>query len=88
MPHSEIDYRAHPILVVDDDRDNLDTILHNFRKVFDLQVAQSGEEGLAILKNLDAAVVLSDQKLSQKKIPLASGVEFLQAARQVRPEAV
>src|SRR4051812_19145452 len=88
MSHAEIDYRAHPILVVDDEQDNLDTIIHNFRKIFDLHTALSGEEALSILKTLDVAVILSDQKLSQKKAPLSSGIELLREARKLRPESV
>lgn len=85
MSHPEIDHRAYPVLVVDDEQDNLDTIRYNYRKVFDLHTATSGEEGLEILKTLDAAVILSDQKMAQKKL---SGIEFLREARKLRPDAV
>jgi two-component system, NtrC family, response regulator AtoC len=89
MPHPEIDYRAYPVLVVDDEPDNLDTIRHNFRKLFELHTAQSAEEALEILKTVDAAVILSDQRMSndpQKRS--LNGIPFLREARKLRTEAI
>jgi two-component system, NtrC family, response regulator AtoC len=85
MSNTEIDYRAHPVLFVDDEQDNLDTIRHNFKKLFDLHTATSGEEGLEILKALDPAVIVSDQRMKPNQY---NGIQFLQKARKVRHEAV
>ena len=85
MSNTEIDYRAHPVLFVDDEQDNLDTIRHNFKKLFDLHTATSGEEGIEMLKSLDPAVIVSDQRMKPNQY---NGIQFLQKARKVRPEAV
>ena len=44
-----LDVKRYPILVVDDEQDNLDAFRFNFRKTFDILTATSGAEALAIL---------------------------------------
>lgn len=85
MSHTEIDYRAHPVLFVDDEQDNLDTLRHNFKKLFAMHTATSGEEALEILKTLDAAVIVSDQRMKPNQ---DTGIQFLQKAKKARPESV
>src|SRR4029077_243151 len=45
--------------------------------------ASSGDEGLKLLAENDAAVIVTDQRM-----PKMTGLEFLRAARDVRPDAV
>jgi DNA-binding NtrC family response regulator len=82
-PHVEGDLTAFPILVVDDEPDNLDAFRFNFKRVFKILTAGSGDEGLGQLRDHDVAVIITDQRM-----PKMTGLEFLKAARAVRPEAV
>src|SRR5947209_16367972 len=77
------DLASYPILVVDDEPDNLDAFRFNFKRVFQIHTAGSGDEGLAVLREHDVAVIVTDQRM-----PRMTGLEFLKAARDVRPEAV
>jgi two-component system, NtrC family, response regulator AtoC len=77
------DLSAFPILVVDDEPDNLDAFRFNFKRVFKIHTAGSGDEGLAVLREHDVAVIVTDQRM-----PRMTGLEFLKAARDARPEAV
>jgi Nif-specific regulatory protein len=72
-----------PVLVVDDEPDNLDAIRFNFGKSFSLLPAGSGEEALALVKQHDVAVIITDQRM-----PRMTGLELLKAARELRPDAV
>ena len=72
-----------PVLVVDDEPDNLDAIRFNFGKSFSLLPAGSGEEALALVKQYDVAVIVTDQRM-----PRMTGLELLKAAREIRPDAV
>src|SRR5688572_6660471 len=78
-----IDLQKYPILVVDDEADNLDAFRFNFKKTFQILTAGGGEEALGILKEQDIAVIVTDQRM-----PKMSGLELLKAARPVRPDAV
>ncbi len=77
------DTRKYPVLYVDDEADNLDVFRFNFRSLFHVHTATSGEEGLEILKREPIAVILTDQRM-----PKMTGVEFLRAAHLVRPQAL
>jgi DNA-binding NtrC family response regulator len=72
-----------PILVVDDEPDNLDAFRFSFRKSFNILTAQSGTEGLAILQREKVAVVITDQRM-----PRMTGLEFLARARSLSPDVV
>jgi len=78
-----LDLHRFPIMVVDDEQDNLDAFRFNFRKLFDLHTATSAAEALQVLEECDAAVVVTDQRM-----PRMTGLEFLKQAVQVRPDAV
>ena len=78
-----LDPARFPILVVDDEPDNLDAFRFNFKRVFKILTAGSGDEGLALLREHDVAVIVTDQRM-----PRMTGMEFLKAARAVRPDAV
>ena len=78
-----LDVKRYPILIVDDEQDNLDAFRFNFRKVFDIVSAGSGAEALEILKEKDIAVIITDQRM-----PKMTGLELLRAAKDLRPDAV
>ena len=78
-----LDPKQYPILVVDDEQDNLDAFRFNFRKVFDIVSAGSGAEALEVLKQKDVAVIITDQRM-----PKMTGLELLKEAKELRPEAV
>ncbi len=71
------------MLVVDDERDNLDAFRFNYRKSFKVLTAESGEEALELLKQNDVAVLVSDQRM-----PRMTGLELLKHARQAHPETI
>ncbi len=78
-----LDFAKYPILVVDDEQDNLDIVRFNFRKAHPLLFATSGAEALELLKQHDVACIVSDQRM-----PGMSGIEFLTAARELRRNTV
>ena len=57
------DVKRYPILVVDDEQDNLDAFRFNFRKAFDIVTASGGAEALQILQDKEVAVVVTDQRM-------------------------
>jgi two-component system, NtrC family, response regulator AtoC len=78
-----LDVKRYPILVVDDEQDNLDAFRFNFRKTFDILTATSGPEALTILENKEVAVIVTDQRM-----PRMTGVELLREVRQRQPDSV
>ena len=78
-----LDLRQFPVLVVDDEQDNLDAFRFTFRKTFDLHTATGAEEALGLLEDLDAAVIVTDQRM-----PRVTGIQFLGQVAEVRPDAV
>ena len=78
-----LDLRRYPILVVDDEQDNLDAFRFNFRKTFDILTATSGPEALQILADKVVAVVVTDQRM-----PKMTGVELLREVRAKTPDTV
>src|SRR4051812_8965044 len=78
-----LDVKRYPILVVDDEQDNLDAFRFNFRKTFDILTATSGPEALGILADKDVAVIVTDQRM-----PKMTGVELLREVRAKTPETV
>jgi two-component system response regulator AtoC len=76
------DLAKYPILVVDDETDNLDAFRFNFKRVFEIHTAESGDEALKVLAEHDIGVIVSDQRM-----PKMSGLEFLREARKIRPDA-
>jgi two-component system, NtrC family, response regulator AtoC len=79
----ELDPQQFPILVVDDEVDNLDAFRFNFKRSFQIHTASGGEEALAILAATNVALIVTDQRM-----PKMSGLELLRAARPIRPDAV
>ncbi len=78
-----LDVKRYPILVVDDEQDNLDAFRFNFRKSFDIVTATGGAEALQILEDKEVAVVVTDQRM-----PKMTGIELLREVRTRQPDAV
>jgi len=74
-------YKLKKILYIDDEPTNLLLFKINFENKFTVVTGLSGFEGLNLLeKNQDITVVISDMKM-----PLMNGIEFIQKARILRP---
>src|SRR6185437_10953881 len=78
-----LDLGKYPVLVVDDESDNLDAFRFNFGRTFKLLLASSGEEALTLARENDVAVIVTDQRM-----PKMTGLDLLKAARELRPDAV
>jgi diguanylate cyclase (GGDEF)-like protein len=76
-------YYEYPILVVDDEPENLQAFLLNFRDEFTVHTAESGPEALRMLEEREYAVLLSDQRM-----PGMSGVELLERTVDSFPDLV
>ncbi len=63
----------HPILYLDDERDNLIVFNSAFRREYDVHLAGSGQEGLEILKKHEIQVIITDQRM-----PEMTGIQFLE----------
>lgn len=72
------------ILCVDDEPDVLETLRDTLRRIFDVQTATSGPDGLERLRGEPDgfSVVISDMRM-----PAMSGSVFLREARTVAPDA-
>ena len=73
------------ILIVDDEKDNLDALRRLLRKDFTVFTAESGEEALKLFNNLDLKnldVVISDQRM-----PGMQGSELLEHISHLDPVA-
>ncbi|NOQ24468.1 MAG: response regulator [Bacteroidales bacterium] len=70
------------ILYVDDEPINLSLFQYNLKKKFDVLTAESGAEGLEILKeNPHIRIVISDMKM-----PGMSGIDFIKLAKKDYPD--
>jgi two-component system response regulator HupR/HoxA len=79
----ELDYRAFPILVVDDEPDILRAFELSYGDDFRILTAGGGARALEILGAEDVSVIVSDQRM-----PGMDGSEFLERSMDVRPNAV
>ena len=72
------------ILFVDDEENVLRSLKRLFMsEAYEVLTALSGGEGLAILKEIEVPVIVSDQRM-----PVMPGAEFLEKSRQLSPDAV
>ncbi|MGB2804666.1 MAG: response regulator [Candidatus Zixiibacteriota bacterium] len=72
------------ILIVDDEENILHSLKRLFRKEeYDILTAKSGAEGLKILDSHDMDLIISDLKM-----PIMNGVEFLAQAKERNPDAL
>ncbi len=83
MSVAGIDVFKLPILVVDDEQDNLDAFRFTFGRAFNLLLASGAEQALELAAAHDIAVVITDQRMPRK-----TGLELLRDLRQTRPDAV
>ncbi len=72
-----------PILYIDDDQQNLVSFKANFRRDYQVFLAKSGEEALALLAKQAVELVITDQRM-----PEMTGVELLARVRQMHPETI
>ena len=72
-----------PILVVDDEVENLRVFELTYRREFTILKASSGEEALELLNTRPVAVIVSDHRM-----PGMSGTQLLARAREIAPETV
>ena len=72
------------ILIVDDEENILHSLKRLFRKEeYDILTAKSGAEGLEILDSHDIDLIISDLRM-----PIMNGVEFLAEAKRRAPDAL
>lgn len=72
------------ILVVDDEPDNLDLLYRTFHREFKVIRAENGPAALDLLAEVgEVAVIISDQRM-----PLMSGTEFLSLAAAQYPDTI
>jgi response regulator RpfG family c-di-GMP phosphodiesterase len=69
------------VLLVDDDVEILNSFQRHFHKLFQLETAQNGEEGLALLKDHPFTVVVADYMM-----PKMNGIRFLSAVKEIAPD--
>ncbi len=71
------------ILIVDDEEDNLALMYRTLRSKYDITKAHNAIEALEILKNEEFDCILSDHKM-----PLMDGVEFLKRVNDIQPKTM
>lgn len=62
------------VLYIDDEINNLTAFKANFRKLYDVYIAESAMEGRKVLESTEIEIVLTDQRM-----PEMTGVEFLES---------
>jgi sigma-B regulation protein RsbU (phosphoserine phosphatase) len=68
-----IEKPLHPILYLDDERDNLIVFNSAFRRDYEVHLASSGPEGIEILRKHEIKVIITDQRM-----PEMTGIQFLE----------
>src|SRR5688500_840844 len=74
----------HRILFVDDDLNLLAALQRTFRREFALDTAPGGPEALELLEKRGPYAVL----FVDMRMPVMNGIEFLERARAIAPQAV
>ena len=71
------------VLLIDNDRHNITSFERNFRLKYDVMTAQSGEEGLSMIKaDGPFAVIIADYS-----IPGMNGVQLFSLAKEIAPDS-
>ena len=75
----------HVILLVDDEPDNLALLRRTLRSKYDVLTATNGQDALQIIneKGADISLIISDQKM-----PVMQGTEFLAQVTAINPDIV
>ena len=75
----------HVILIVDDEPDNLALLRRTFRTKYDVLTATNGKEALDVVKEHgdEISLIVSDQKM-----PVMQGTEFLAEVNQTHPDII
>lgn len=73
------------ILIVDDEENNLQLLKRTFRSQYNILTAHNGVEGLDVVKQYGnkISLIVSDQKM-----PVMEGTEFLQKVRETNPDII
>jgi two-component system response regulator HupR/HoxA len=75
--------RRHTVLIVDDDRDVLESLRLSLELDYDVLTAPGGAEGLGLLARQEVALIIVDQRM-----PGMNGAEFLEQAVPLAPRAI
>ncbi len=71
------------VLYIDDEPSNLDSFNASFRRLYEVFVARSAEEGSRVLETTPIHVIVSDQRM-----PGITGVEFFKSIKEKYPDPV
>jgi class 3 adenylate cyclase len=72
-----------PILYVDDEEHNLISFEATFRKEYKVHTATNGEDGIAIMRENDIKLVITDQRM-----PEMTGIQFLEKIAPEFPDTI
>jgi len=70
-------------MVVDDEKDIIDSIERQFRKKYKILKTTSGAEALRLMQNETIHLILSDQRM-----PEMTGVQLFERAQKIQPNAI
>jgi CheY-like chemotaxis protein len=73
--------KKYNILYVDDEESNLRVFKNTFRRDFNIHLASSAQEGIAILKQFEIDIIITDQRMPGK-----TGLELLKEIQDMFPE--
>jgi signal transduction histidine kinase len=71
------------VLYIDDEINNLNVFKASFRQFYNISIAQSAKEGLAILQSTEINVIIADQRM-----PETTGVEFFASILKQYPDPI
>tara|TARA_R110002072_G_scaffold119555_3_gene252464 strand:- start:20229 stop:21386 length:1158 start_codon:yes stop_codon:yes gene_type:complete len=74
---------ADRVLFVDDETNIIQAYRRTLRNKFNIQGVSNGEDALELIKKGDYAVIISDMQM-----PGLNGIEFLSAAKELKPDIV
>jgi signal transduction histidine kinase len=75
--------RRHTLLIVDDEVDVLESLRHQFHRMYRVLTATTGTQAASLLNDHEVQLILSDQRM-----PGMQGDAFLSQARRIQPEAI
>jgi class 3 adenylate cyclase len=71
------------ILYIDDEENNLISFRAAFRRMYNVHTANGGPKGLAILRNTEIPIIITDQRM-----PEMTGVQFLEKVKTEYPDTI